>query len=333
VWMNPGVLALIVGGILACIAAGYGARLGAAVLQHWDLTSGSERQVALERKTDLVSVLLGWVMGFEFLSLFMFVHTADYLHDLFVGAMCAAGTLKVNEYGYPALILKVLNAVLCGLWLLINRADIRAPDYPLIRVKYTAVLIIAGLSVIENGFQVGYWMHLNPNVITSCCGSLFSTDSQTLAGDLAHLPPVGTMLVFFASLSGVVGTALCFYRTGRGALVLAVMSGWFFILALTSILSFISVYIYQLPTHHCPFCLLQREYGYVGYPLYVSLFIGGIAGMGIGALDRFKGIDSLTEVIPQMQRRLCLTVIIGFGFFGGIALYPMVFSEFKLIGY
>ncbi len=332
-WMNPAVLALIVGGILACIAAGYGARLGIAILPNWNLTSGSERQLAMERKTYLASALLGWVMMFEFLSLFMFVHTADHLHDLFVGAMCAAGTLTVNAYGYPALILKILNAVLCGLWVLINHADTRAPDYPLIRVKYTAVLIIAALSVMEIGLQLGYWMHLDPNVITSCCGTLFSTDRQTLAGDLAHLPPVGTMMVFFASLVGVVGMALWFYRTGRGAGVLAVMSGWFFILALISILSFISVYIYQLPTHHCPFCLLQREYGYIGYPLYVSLFIGGIAGMGIGLLNRFKEIDSLTEVIPQMQHRLCLTVLIGFALFGTIAVYPILFSDFRLIGY
>ncbi len=331
--MNPAVLALSFGGILACIAAGYGTQLGIAILRRWNLTSGSERQLALERKTYLVSVLLGWVMIFEFLSLFMFVHTADHLHALFVGAMCAAGTLTVNEYGYPALILKILNAVLCGLWMLINHADTRAPDYPLIRVKYAAVLIIAALLVIENGFQLGYWMHLNPNVITSCCGILFSTGGQTVAADLAHLPPAGTMMVFFASLMGVVGMALCFYRTGRGARVLAVMSGWFFILALTSILSFISVYIYQLPTHHCPFCLLQREYGYIGYPLYGSLLIGGIAGMGIGVLDRFKGIDSLTAVIPKIQHRLCLTVLIGFAIFGGIAVYPMIFSDFKLIGY
>jgi len=41
-----------------------------------------------------------------------------------------------------------------------------------------------------------------------------------------------------------------------------------------AILSFISVYFYELPTHHCPFCILQKEYGYVGYPLYLTLFGG-----------------------------------------------------------
>ena len=331
--MNPGVLALSGGGILACIAAGYGACLGIIILREWNVAGGSERQLALERKTYLVSVLLGWVMMFEFVSLFMFVHTADNLHGLFVGAMCAAGTLNVNEYGYPTLILKILNAVLCGLWMVIHHADTRAPDYPLIRVKYTAVLIIAPLLFIENGVQIGYWMHLNPNVITSCCGILFSTDSQIPAADMANLPPAGTITVFFLSLSGVLGTGIRFYRNGKGARLISALSGWFFILAPASVLSFISVYIYQLPTHHCPFCLLQREYGYIGYPLYVSLFVGGITGVGIGVLDRFKGIDSLQAVIPRIQYRLCLSALIGFALFGAIAAYPMVFSDFTLIGY
>ena len=44
--------------------------------------------------------------------------------------MCAAGTLNVNAYGYPALILKVVNAVLAGQWLILNHADNRVPDYP-----------------------------------------------------------------------------------------------------------------------------------------------------------------------------------------------------------
>ena len=123
------------------------------------------------------------------------------------------------------------------------------------------------------------------------------------------------------------------YRKGRGARLFAVLSGWMLILSSASILSFISVYIYQLPTHHCPFCLLQQEYGYVGYPLYISLFVGGIAGMGIGVLDWFKGIDSLQAVIPRVSHRLCLTALIGFRLFWGIAVYPILFSDFRLFGY
>jgi hypothetical protein len=38
---------------------------------------------------------------------------------------------------------------------------------------------------------------------------------------------------------------------------------------------FFSTYVYELPTHKCPFCLFQKEYYYVGYILWGSL-IGGV---------------------------------------------------------
>ncbi len=57
--------------------------------------------------------------------------------------MCAAGTLNVNGYGYPALILKIVVFLLSGLWLLLNYADNRAYDYPLVKNKYLFLLFIA----------------------------------------------------------------------------------------------------------------------------------------------------------------------------------------------
>ena len=100
-----------------------------------------------------------------------------------------------------------------------------------------------------------------------------------------------------------------------------------------SIISFISVYFYELPTHHCPFCLLQREYHYIGYPLYVTLLAGGIAGMGVGALERVRGPESLKLCLPSIQQRLCLVAMIGFMVFSAISTWPMVFSDFTLEGY
>jgi uncharacterized integral membrane protein len=97
----------------------------------------------LERRTYIISTILAYLFGFQLLSLFLYIFTADHLHTLFVGAMCAAGTLYVNAYGYPALIMKVINFLLAGLWLILNYADNRAYDYPLIRKKYFFLLIIA----------------------------------------------------------------------------------------------------------------------------------------------------------------------------------------------
>ena len=134
--LNPAIIALIIGSLLAAGFAVYASVMGVQIIRWWDIQSGSERQLALERKTYLITTIFAYLSGFQLFSLFLFVYTADHIHDLFVGAMCAAGSLNVNDFGYPTLVLKAVTFVLCGLWLIVNHTDNRAADYPLIRTKY-----------------------------------------------------------------------------------------------------------------------------------------------------------------------------------------------------
>jgi hypothetical protein len=54
-----------------------------------------------------------------------------------------------------------------------------------------------------------------------------------------------------------------------------------FLVSVLSLISFISLYFYKLPTHHCLFCILQKEYGYIGYPLYPALLGATITCMRV----------------------------------------------------
>ena len=85
------------------------------ILRRWDIGSGSELQLRLERQTYLISTLLGFALGAELLSLLLFVHTAESLSGQFVGAMCATGVLNVNAFGFPALLLKIAVFFLAAL--------------------------------------------------------------------------------------------------------------------------------------------------------------------------------------------------------------------------
>jgi len=49
--------------------------------------------------------------------------------------------------------------------------------------------------------------------------------------------------------------------------------------SLAAIVSFISLYIYELPSHHCPFDIFQKHYHFIGYPIYISLFYGVFFGI------------------------------------------------------
>ena len=133
--LSPAVIALMLGSAAVGLLALYASAWGVRILRHWDLRSGSESQLQLEKRTYLVSTLMAWAFAFQVGSLFLFIFTAEDLHRLFVGAMCAAGTLNVNEFGYPTILLKVCNALLAGIWLIVNYTDNRASDYPLIRKK------------------------------------------------------------------------------------------------------------------------------------------------------------------------------------------------------
>lgn len=331
--ISPAVIALTGGTILV---AGFGltaAAVGLDILRGWDLTSGAEAQLRRERRTGLVSAVFSRLLFLQFLSFFLFIHAADHLHDLFVGAMCAAGSLNVNPYGYPTLLLKLVNLVLCGLWLILNHLDNQGRDYPLIRRKYRFLIGLSGLLILEAWWQYRYFAELRPNVITSCCGTLFSAEAATVGGRMAGLPAVPVAIAFFPGAFFTVAAGIFFLKTERRARLFAWSSGIFLFLAPAAIISFISVYFYQLPTHHCPFCILQREYGHVGYPLYLSLLVAVISGMGVGLVEGMGRAESLRGAIRPMQRRLCAISIVGVAVFTAVSLYPMVAGDFVYLGY
>jgi len=330
---HPTIMALYVSSVLISFMVLYSSFYGVQILRRWDIQSGSELQLTLERKTYLISTLLTYLFGFELLSLFLFIFTADQLNTLFVGAMCAAGSLYVNDYGYPTLVLKMFNFLLAGLWLILNYTDNQAHDYPLIKKKYSFLLILTPLILAEMILQANYFLRLKPDIITSCCGTLFSQESVGLASEISGLPTIPMKVVFYVSVLLTAASGLFYYFKGKGGYLFSSMSAITFVTSLLSIISFISVYFYELPTHHCPFCILQKEYGYIGYPLYMSLLGGAISGIGVGVLMPFRNIKSLSEILPSIQKKLTVASLILFAIFTAIVTYKMLFSNLVLEGY
>jgi hypothetical protein len=328
--LHPAIVALVLVSLLMTGMSLYGAFFGIRIMRNWDLKSGSEEQLDLERRTYLISTILSYVLVFQIGSLFLFIHTADALHNQFVGAMCAAGILNASPYGYTTFLLKILNVILAGLWLVVNFTDNRAYDYPLIRKKYAMLLILAPLILAESITQMLYFAGIKPDVITSCCGSLFSTEGGSVSSDMAALPAGVAMGGFYLVLVLTLFPGAVYWLRGRLGCLFTFASGLFFLVACIAFISFISLYFYELPTHHCPFCVLQREYGHVGYLLYATLLTGVVSGIGVGALMPFKGIGSLARSLPLIQKKLTLVCLVSYLLFVGIAVYRMVSTDFTL---
>ncbi len=118
--------------------------------------------------------------------------------------------------------------------------------------------------------------------------------------------------------------------SGKGGYVFAFMSGLTFVIAAVSLVSFICLYYYELPTHHCPFCILQKEYGYIGYVLYATLLAGAVCGLGVGVVAPFSSRGSLSAVIPRIQRRLTATTLALYLLFTLLVSWRMLTTPFRL---
>lgn len=328
---HPPILALLGASGLAAVVLVVAALFALKLIGRWDLASGSEGQIGLERTTYLVSTVVAFVLVVEAVTLVLFAFNADRMAALFVGAMCAVGTLNVNPWGFPALIAQMTVFFLAAAWLAIDHVDVRASDYPLARVKYGALLALLPALAAVLALQLAYFLNLKADVITSCCGSMFSENTKGLGGDLAALPPIPAMTVFYASLGAAVALAAWHGMTKRAGTLVAIASIVAFAAALAGILSFVSLYVYEHPHHHCPFCLLKPEYDWRGYWLYVPLFVAAAAGIGVGALQPFRNVASLRDVVPRVSARLATIAGIGFALFAAIATWMILRSNLILL--
>jgi len=319
---QPAALALLLAASLnALLLAGSGV-FALYLLKHWNSASGGERQIALERRTYLVSTLIGLSLLMGLPALALFVHNADAMAPFFTGAMCAVGSLKANDWGMPALLVMLAGFFVSAAWLVLNHLDSRGWDTPLIRAKYRLLLLLAPLALAQAVFLWLYYLKLNPEVITSCCGSLFGPDSGGVAAEMAALPMSIAMPLFFVGwlLTLAVGAVFIFRaRFGRLFGVLAMLH---FPLALAAIVAFIAPYIYEQPNHHCPFCLLQAEHGYAGWVLYLPLFLGAAAGIGAGLADSVRA-ESLAAAAPRLAASLAKVAVIALAVFGLLVLFYM----------
>jgi hypothetical protein len=330
--LHAGVLALLIGGLVVVAMMIVGSVLGIEILRRWDRASSSEGQLALERRTFLISALVGAALWIEIGSALLFIHTADDLHELVVGAMCATGALNANPVGWWVLATKSALIVLVPIWLALNALDQRAGDYPVVRLKYAALLALAPIALVDVVLQAVYFAGIRPDIITSCCGSLFSETSDRVTGDLASLPAVPVLWAFLIG-SAVFLAALGWARFRGGAAATGVAAGLTPLvlgLGLVSVISFVSVAYYELPTHHCPFDLFQSANGYVGYALLISLVAACVWAIIPGLFRPLARSPSLKVMISTSEKRWLSLALVTYVIFFAVALWPVVFGNLAL---
>jgi hypothetical protein len=327
--LHPGVLALLTGTTIVLIMVLYAAVNGALILRRWDFTSSSAGQLGLERKTYLISTLLNYGLAFQVLSTFLFIYTLDDVHTLFTGAMCATGSLNANPVGWYGLVVKILVLFLAGFWIVLNMIDQMVEDYPLIRLKYSLLIVLLPFIALDFFLQMSYFTGLDPEIITSCCGALFGGGGGGAASGMASLPIAWTMTGFYLlGLLFITVTCLCLYS--KNPFLRYLQSGAaasFLLMAIAAVISFVSIYIYELPTHHCPFDMVQPEYGFIGYPLYLCLFSGVFFGLLPGIFQPAKKRANLAAPLARTERKWLLSALIFTLLFLLLVTWQVIFSN------
>lgn len=330
--LSPPILALLFASTLQAALLTAAALFAAQLLRRWDQASGQPAQIALERRTYLVATLIGLLLLLQPFTLALFVYNADRMAALFTGAMCAVGTLNVNPWGFPDLYARLAVFFLAAAWLILNHLDNQGWDYPLIRRKYALLLLLAPAAVTEAGLAWAYFLNLRPDVITSCCGSLFGDSAGGVSHDLNALSPGAAMAGFWGTLAATGAAGVAHLLWGRGGRLFGGLALAAFPVALAGVVAFVSLYVYEHPHHHCPFCLLQAEHGHAGWWLYPPLFLATAAGLGVALTAPQVRHASLATAAPALARRLTWVSLAGFALFAAVAGWYVGHSNLILRG-
>ena len=312
-FLDPWSVALLICGLVVLFLMGFAARSAVRVLFYWDPSSDSSRQIRLENEIWLTSTLVEYALAVQVVSLVVFVLAADHYSQSIVGAMCATGSLLANDFGMPALLVKISGVFFYGFWIVLHQLDIRSEKYPLVRIKYIYLLLLLPLLLIDIGLVVMYIGWLEPDIITSCCAVVFGESEAggtNLLMGFSHT--TGLVLFYGTALFLVVfGLSMALKWPPYSSLLFSGAWLWFFLLSLVIVTTDFSSYIYAMPYHKCPFCILKPEYNYFGFGIYLTLFAGAFLGMSIVIIEPLRLFRAQEiDVSGYQQKALYISLVL-----------------------
>lgn len=312
--LSPEVLAITILNSIFLLFSIIAFILSIKIFLKWNIDATSKIQYDLERQSYLASTIIKYILATKILLFFFFVFTLDKISNVLTGAMCAAGVIDATSYGTYLLLFKLINMYLFGFWLLIHKYDSKTVELKYTKAKFGFFIFIFFLLLTEIIIELTMFSSIDVDKLVSCCGTIYSNSSTSYFSTLLSSGSSNFLIAFYICFALLV----LFYFI-KNSYLYTLFSLIFLIISLVSLISFFSTYIYELPTHHCPFCMLQKEYTYVGYLLYALLFSGTFTGLAQGIKKLFLNESSLDERL--MKQSIILVTLYTIC----ISLYPLVF--------
>lgn len=288
--LTPEVLAILILNTIFAFFSIIALVLSINIYLNWDLNSTSTSQYKLEKQSFLTATIIKYIFAIKVPLFLFFIYTLDKISNVLTGAMCGAGVVDATEYGTVLFILKIINLYLFAYWLVLHNEDMKHEDQPYTKLKF-GIFVLAFLFFISELILEGVmFSSLDVDKIVSCCGSLYSSSSTSYISDIFSIDTTFLLGMFYGNFLLI---AVLYFLQFFGVTLpylnnrylFAIANLLFIIVSIISIIVFFGTYIYELPTHHCPFCFLQKDYNYIGYFIYIFLFTGTFYGLISGFID------------------------------------------------
>ncbi|MEA3554491.1 MAG: hypothetical protein U9R39_08865 [Campylobacterota bacterium] len=281
--LTPEILAIFILNTIFLAFATVAFILSIKIYLGWDLNSNKQKQYKLEKNSYLTATIIKYIFAIKLPLFLFFIFTLDKVSTVLTGAMCAAGVVDATEYGMYLFILKIINLYLFGFWLILHKLDISNEHLPYTKLKFGFFILAFLVFLTELILETIMFASIDPAVMVSCCGTLYSATSASYISTLFQIEPLVLLGLFYGNF-----ILLIIFYFYKNSYVYAILNILFLIIAIISLISIFGTYIYELPTHHCPFCFLQKDYYYVGYLIYSTLFAGTFFGL---ATPFFKKVN------------------------------------------
>ncbi|MCD6172528.1 MAG: hypothetical protein J7J96_01910 [Sulfurimonas sp.] len=309
--LTPEVLAIL---ILNAIFAFFGIIafvLSVRIFLAWDLNSVSQSQYILEKQSFLTATIIKYIFVIKVPLFLFFIFTLDKISNVLTGAMCAAGVVDATVYGTYLFMLKILNIYIFAYWLVLHNEDIKHENQPYTKIKFGIFIVAFFLFISELILEGIMFSSIDIDKMVSCCGTLYSSSATSAISSIFAIDTDVLLYVFYGNFAFII----LFYFLKQKYLF-AISNLVFIISSIVSLIVFFGTYIYELPTHHCPFCFLQSDYYYVGYLIYALLFIGTFYGLVTGFVKNSK-----ENIIKNYK----ISMLFNFLYVILLSLYPIVF--------
>jgi hypothetical protein len=309
--LTPEVLTLFILNALFAFFAIIAFVLSVKIFLQWDLSATTQRQYVLEKQSFLTATIIKYIFAIKVPLFLFFIFTLDKISHVLTGAMCAAGVVDATQYGTYLLILKIINLYLFAYWLMLHHVDMKDENQPYTKKKFGLFIAAFFLFMAEVTLEGIMFAAIDVDKMVSCCGSLYSSSANSYVSNIFRIDTAVLLFLFYGNFILI---SVFYFLKNRYLFALSNFS--FIVSGMVTLIAFFGMYIYQLPTHHCPFCFLQKDYYYVGYLIYFLLFVGTFSGIITGFLPTSAASRQKSFKISFMFNGLYVLLL---------SLYPLLF--------